>query len=91
MKLIRAIVSLVSNRVAAWLIIGVVVWVFLLAPYALDAANCFDDRQSQRVGCLKPVAKRLRSDSNLATYATATVAAIIALQLSRRAGESRPD
>ena len=78
--------------VIAWLVFGFMVWGFLLTPYALEAANCFDNhRKSGRIACLKPVAKNLRSDSNIATYATATVAAIIALQLSRRASENRPD
>ena len=78
--------------VIAWLVFGFMVWGFLLTPYALDGAGCFDNsRQSGSVECLKPVAKDLRSDSNIATYATATVAAIIALQLSRRASENRPD
>ena len=42
---------------------------------------CEDGKVRQ---CLKNVARELRADSNIATYATATVAAIIALQLANR-------
>ena len=75
----------------AWLAVGFLVWGFLLTPYALAAYDCKDHSELADIQCLKPIAQELRQDSNIATYATATVAAIIALQLSRRASESRSD
>lgn len=70
---------------ATWLIFAVAVWFFLGAPYAIDAAECLDERfKERRMQCLKPIAKKLRKDSIIATYATATVAAVIALQLANR-------
>lgn len=92
MRSLRLIVSALTTGAAIWACIGVAVWFFLGTPYAVAAARCLDEKlDGSRVECLKPVAKNLRADSNIATYATATVAAIIALQLSRRASENRPD
>ena len=82
--------SRVLNAAAGWLALGALVWAFLLAPYIIASYDCaladFDeqDPQAGKVECLKPVAQDLREDSNIATYATATVAAIIALQLANR-------
>ena len=78
------------NAAAGWLALGALVWAFLLAPYIIASYDCalgdFDehDRAVGKVECLKPVAQDLREDANIATYATATVAAIIALQLANR-------
>ena len=82
--------SRVVNAAAGWLALGALAWAFLLAPYAIATYDCvlgdFDenDHQAGKVECLKPVAQDLREDSNIATYATATVAAIIAMQLANR-------
>ena len=63
----------------------IAVWFFLGTPYAVSATERWDAREDGKV-CqrLKNVARDLRADSNIATYATATVAAIIALQLANR-------
>ena len=77
--------SRVVNAAAGWLALGVLAWAFLLAPYAIATYDCvFGDHEAGQVECLKPVAQKLRRDSNIATYATATVAAIIAMQLANR-------
>lgn len=72
-----------------WAVVGIALWSFLLSPYVARTVNCWDaNTEGEMVSCLKPIARDLRSDSNLATYATATVAAAIALQLSNRSRES---
>ena len=75
-----------SSGVAAWLLAAVLVWAFLLMPYLVDTRDCMfgEDKAGKTYPCLKTVAQELREDSNIATYATATVAAIIALQLANR-------
>ena len=76
---------------ASWLLAGSLFWVFLTAPYILETKECVwpeknssTDIRAQpengRIECLKPVARQLRRDSNIAVYATATVAALIAFQ-----------
>ncbi len=91
MTYLRSVARALTAGTAIWVCIGTVVWFFLGTPYAIAAANCMDERfAGGRVQCLKPVAKDLRQDSNIATYATATVAAIIALQLSSRNRHSNP-
>ena len=68
-----------------WVVVGLLVWFFLATPYLLRTLDCvFEPPATGRVMCLKPVAQKLRRDSNIATYATATVAAIIAMQLANR-------
>ena len=67
------------------LLFGLLAWFFLVTPYLLKAADCvIEPPEKGRIQCLKPVAQKLREDSNLATYATATVAAIIAVRLANR-------
>lgn len=83
---LRAVFALRRHWAAVlWAVSGIAIWVFLAMPYAVSASECLDaggiDSTYQ---CLKPVAKKLRADSNIATYATATVAAIIAMQLANR-------
>jgi hypothetical protein len=76
---------------AVWVLIGTALWIFLLSPYWVSTFGCWDATTQpgeKSVACLKLVANELRSDSNLATYATATVAAAIALQLSTRNRET---
>lgn len=86
-----AIVGALTTGPAIWACVGVAVWFFLGTPYAVSAAKCLDENLAgTRIECLKPVAKDLRRDANIATYATATVAAIIALQLSNRSREPKP-
>ena len=68
-----------------WAAIGVLVWFFLATPYLFKAVDCvIETPEKGRIQCLKPIAQNLREDSNIATYATATVAAIIAMQLANR-------
>ena len=84
----RLLRSPIGNVV--WAVVGIALWSFLLSPYAARAVNCWDaNTGGEMVSCLKPIAYDLRSDSNLATYATATVAAAIALQLSNRNREPK--
>ncbi len=84
----RAVATIASPRRRAalvWLTFGVVVWFFLAMPYAVAATKCWEGREDGKTyQCLKSVAKKLRKDSIIASYATATVAAIIALQLANR-------
>ena len=76
--------------VVIWAVAGASLWIFLLSPYGVATATCLDPREHNDVlVCLKGVAHELRHDSNLATYATATVAAAIALQLANRGRETR--
>ena len=76
---------------AVWAVIGTALWMFLLSPYWTTTFGCWSPHHDQATyACLKSVAHDLRSDSNLATYATATVAAAIALQLSNRSRQSKP-
>ena len=86
-------------QVAAWLLAGSLFWVFLTAPYIVEAKECVwpgksvvpDARprvENGRMECLKPVAQKLRRDSILAVYATATVATLIAFQLRARNGNN---
>lgn len=71
--------------VVAWIVFGIALWIFLTMPYAVAAFSCRDEGELDKTyQCLKLVARDLRNDPNIATYATATVAAIIALQLANR-------
>ena len=91
MNRLKGIIGLLRSGMMAWLIAASVIWTFLLIPYAIDAYHCKDAIASgESLQCLKPIAASLRADSNIATYATATVAAIIALQLGRRISEDGP-
>ena len=83
---LRAVFALRRHWAAVlWAVSGIAIWVFLAMPYAISARECLDAGASgSTYQCLKPVAKELREDSNIATYATATVAAIIAMQLANR-------
>ncbi len=91
MSLISRVIAVTHGGIAAWLLAGSIIWIFLLTPYAIDSYQCKERiGRGEVLGCLKPVAKALRKDSNVATYATATVAAIIALQLSNRSRQSKP-
>ena len=78
-----------------WVLVGLVIWAFLAWPYLHSAITCVLDHSSggvqSTVNCLKPVAGGLRKDSIIATYATATVAAAIALQLSQRRNSGRTE
>ena len=88
---LREIVGALAAGAAIWTYVGIAIWFFLGTPYAIDAAECLDEQfKERRIQCLKPIAKKLRKDSIIATYATATVAAVIALQLSNRPPESKP-
>ena len=85
MRSLRAIAAALTTGAAMWAYVGIAVWFFLGTPYAIDAAECLGERfKEHRMQCLKPIAQKLRTDSIIATYATATVAAIIALQLANR-------
>ena len=76
--------------VVIWAVAGAALWIFILSPYGVATGDCLDPREQTDVFvCLKGVAKDLRQDSNIATYATATVAAAIALQLTNRTRENR--
>ena len=89
---VRQFLSAVLGAVSVWVIIGLVVWSFLLVPYGVSAYQCKSPTPDITwFDCLKSVAHDLRRDSNLATYATATVAAAIALQLSTRNREANGD
>lgn len=82
---LRKIVATLFTGAAIWAYVGIAVWFFLATPYAVSATKCWDGREASKAyQCLKPVAQKLRKDSIIATYATATVAAIIALQLANR-------
>ena len=77
------------RAVSVWILIGWVVWLFLLVPYGISAYQCKSPApEGTWFNCLKSVAHDIRRDTNLATYATATVAAAIALQLSTRNRET---
>ena len=78
------IVAWLQQPIVIWATIGILVWFFLTTPYLLKTKDCVEMPEKERIQCLKPVAKELREDSNIATYATATVAAIIAMQLANR-------
>jgi hypothetical protein len=72
---------------AVWAFIGTALWMFLLSPYWVSTFGCWNASPQPgetSIACLKLVANELRSDSNIATYVTATVAAAIALQLANR-------
>ena len=73
-----------------WVIAGFVIWTFLAWPYGASALQCLQPDKQTVNECLRPIAQKIRRDSNLATYATATVAAAIALQLSNRSRQSEP-
>ena len=90
MNLLGRVIAVAHGGIAAWLLAGSIIWIFLLTPYAIDAYQCKSKIGGEVLGCLKPVATALRKDSNIATYATATVAAAIALQLSSRSRQSKP-
>ena len=80
---VQRLLTAVLGAVSVWVIIGLVVWSFLLVSYGVSAYRCkTPTAETTSFTCLKSVAHDLRRDSNLATYATATVAAAIALQLS---------
>lgn len=84
-RTVAAIAGPRRRAAAVWLTFGVAVWLFLATPYAVSATKCWDGHEvSKAYQCLKPVAQKLRKDSIIATYATATVAAVIALQLANR-------
>ena len=88
---LRRLFDALAGAVSVWIIIGFVVWAFLLIPYGVSAYQCkTPSAEATWFTCLKSVAHDLRSDSNLATYTTATVAAAIALQLSNRSRQSKP-
>lgn len=85
MNRIRQILSALGAGGLGWIVFASVIWGFLFAPYAVAAYECAtDDTELRKIQCLKPIAQQLRNDPNIATYATATVAAIIALQLANR-------
>ena len=85
MRSLQTLVGALTTSTARWVCVGVAVWFFLGTPYAVSATECWYAREDGKVcQCLKDVARDLRADSNIATYATATVAAIIALQLPNR-------
>ena len=87
---VRNLLNATARAVSVWIIIGWVVWSFLLIPYGVSAYQCrTPSPESTWLACLKSVAHELRHDSNLATYATATVAAAIALQLANRSRDTR--
>ena len=88
-RLRRALAGSSQWQVAAWLLAGSLFWVFLTAPYIVETKECIWPGKSVvtdipsrvengRMECLKPVARKLRRDSILAVYATATVATLIA-------------
>ena len=86
---LRRLFGTLAGAVSIWIIIALVVWSFLLVPYGISAYKCkTPPAETTWFACLKSVARDLRRDSNLATYATATVAAAIALQLSNRSRQS---
>ena len=72
------------RAVHVWFSTGTVFWLFLVAPHIIDASRCipslWDD--SRAYDCFNLVAKTIWTDSILATYATATVGAIIAFYLA---------
>ena len=86
--------------VAALLAFGILLWAFLLTPYGVDAHQCITPPEKRpatrpalteqsRIKCLKPVAQRLREDSIIAMYATASFAGVIAYFLRPRNGINR--
>ena len=85
MRIPSDLVRFLQVGIVIWAVAGAVLWIFLLSPYGVATAACLDPRKhTDALVCLKGVANDLRSDSNIATYATATVAAAIALQLANR-------
>lgn len=94
-KITGAIKRTLKAGLLWWAVVGLIIWSFLAWPYLHDAIGCVSDHSSNGVGptavCLQPVADKLRKDSIVATYATATVAAAIALQLSQRRNSGRTD
>lgn len=89
-SVLATLLNALKTGVAWWVIAGIVIWTFLAWPYGVSAFQCRQPNEQTLSQCLKPLAEKIRSDSNLATYATATVAAAIALQLSNRNRESKP-
>ena len=90
MRIPIALLGLLPLNIAIWAVAGVFLWIFLLSPYGVATVGCLDpQKQTDSFACLKVVARDLRHDSNLATYATATVAAAIALQLANRSLDAR--
>ena len=83
-------VNALKTGVVWWVVAGIVVWTFLAWPYGVSAFQCRQPDKQTLNECLQPIAQKIRKDSNIATYATATVAAAIALQLSNRSRESKP-
>lgn len=85
--------SVLKSALWWWVVAGLAIWAFLAWPYLHSAINCVLDHSSagaqSTVNCLKPVADDLRKDQVIATYATATVAAAIALQFSQPQNSGR--
>lgn len=94
-RIMRAINRVLKAGLLWWAVIGLAIWMFLAWPYLNGAIVCVLDYTNGGVqsaaGCLKPVAADLREDQVIATYATATVAAAIALQLGQRRNSGRKD
>ena len=85
MRSLRTFAGALTTSTAIWAFVGMAVWSFLGEPYVGSVIECWGACEDGKVRqCLKNVARELRADSNIATYATATVAAIIALQLANR-------
>ena len=83
------VVNALKTGVVWWVVTGIVVWTFLAWPYGVSASQCRQPDDQTLNECLQPIARKIRKDSNLATYAAATVAAAIVLQLSNRSRESQ--
>ena len=89
----RALFEILKREGVLWVVAGSAVWLFLLWPSVDAALTCVTQTNSgdtrnkpsaSAIECLKPVAKELRDNENLAVYAAATVATIIAWRLNRR-------
>ena len=83
-SILTTAVNALKTGVVWWVVAGIVVWTFLAWPYGVSAFQCRQPDEQTLNECVQPIAQKIRKDSNLATYATATVAAAIALQLSNR-------
>ena len=92
MAKIWIVASAPGSVIAVLAVFGMLGWIFLSAPYLISANRCPGPTFSAplNVECLKPVARQLRADSNIAAYATATIATVIAVQLGRRSHEQSP-
>ena len=89
-SILTSAVNALKTGVVWWVVAGIVVWTFLAWPYGVSAFQCRQPDEQTLNECLQPIAQKIRKDSNLATYATATVAAAIALQLASRGREPKP-